>query len=104
MVSSATQPIRKGDRLAAPKVVPQITPGTSKTLFDALLSSALDAAILVEQPFALPKSLTQQNIRQEPLLRPYNFLTTPPIVFLSLTRSNTCFSFRTSGVILLKIY
>ncbi len=53
---------------AAPKVVAQITPGTSKTLFDDLLSGALDAAILVEPPFALPKSLTLQNIRQEPLL------------------------------------
>jgi len=53
---------------AAPKVVPQITPGTSKTLFDALLSGTLDAGILVEPPFALPKSLTQQNIRREPLL------------------------------------
>lgn len=52
----------------APKVVPKIIPGTSKTLFDALLSDTLDAAILVEPPFALPRSLIQQNIHQEPLL------------------------------------
>lgn len=53
---------------AAPQVVPQIIPGTSKTVYDALLSDTLDAAILVEPPFALPKSLTQQVIRQEQLL------------------------------------
>lgn len=52
----------------APKVVPKIIPGTSKTLFDSLLSDTLDAAILVEPPFALPKSLIQQHIHQEPLL------------------------------------
>lgn len=53
---------------AAPRVMPKIIPGTSKTLFDALLSDTLDAAILVEPPFALPKSLIQQDIHQEPLL------------------------------------
>lgn len=73
----------------APKVVPKITPGTSKTLFDALLSGTLDAAILVEPPFALPKSLTQQNIRSEPLLllskgihdrTPHEILSTEPYI------------------------
>ena len=53
---------------AAPKVVPQIIPGTSKTVYDALLSGAIDTAILVEPPFALPKTLVQRTIRQENLL------------------------------------
>lgn len=74
---------------AAPKVVPRITPGTSKTLFDALLSGYLDAAILVEPPFALPKSLTLQDVRQEPLLLlskgiddrfPHQILSTEPYI------------------------
>lgn len=53
---------------AAPKVVPQIIPGTSKTIYDGLISQSLDAAILVRPPFALPKSLKRKTIRTEQLL------------------------------------
>ncbi len=53
---------------AAPQVVPKILPGTSKNIYDGLISESLDAAILVEPPFALPKSLKKKTIRKEQLL------------------------------------
>ena len=51
-----------------PQVLPHITPGTSQTLYDALQAERLDAAILVEPPFVLPKTLTVSILREEPLV------------------------------------
>lgn len=52
----------------APQVKPLITPGTSQVLYDALLSENLDAAILVEPPFHIAKTLEIDTLRKEPLL------------------------------------
>lgn len=45
-----------------------IEPGTSKALYNRVLDGALDAAILVHPQFEIPKNLTLQVIRQEPLM------------------------------------
>jgi DNA-binding transcriptional LysR family regulator len=73
----------------APQVRPHITPGTSQSLFDALQAEALDAAILVAPPFEIPKTLTADVLRKEPLLlisragnarSPHEVLTTRPYI------------------------
>jgi DNA-binding transcriptional LysR family regulator len=73
----------------APQVRPHITPGTSQTLYDALQNEALDAAILVAPPFEIPKTLTVDVLRKEPLLllssagkdrSPHEVLTTQPYI------------------------
>ncbi|MEA3544055.1 MAG: LysR family transcriptional regulator [Thermodesulfobacteriota bacterium] len=53
---------------SAPQVKLHITPGTSQILYDALQTETLDAAILVEPPFAVPKKLAVDRLRKEPLL------------------------------------
>lgn len=51
----------------APNVLPIITPGTSKALYEAMQADTLDAAILVDPPFSIPKNLLKFIIQDEPL-------------------------------------
>ncbi|MBB3612586.1 LysR substrate-binding domain-containing protein [Rhizobium sp. BK602] len=59
--------IRETARLA-PQLKLRLVPGASHFLYEQLLAGELDMAILVEPPFALPKSLVGHVLRQEPLL------------------------------------
>lgn len=52
----------------APQLRPAIVPGTSRSLYQALLAAELDAAILVAPPFALPRGWQAQLLRQEELV------------------------------------
>jgi DNA-binding transcriptional LysR family regulator len=52
----------------APRARLVIVPGTSKSLFQSLQAGDLDAAIVVEPPFALPKTMRAIRLRAEPLL------------------------------------
>lgn len=52
----------------APNLKLVIVPGTSRSLYQALLSGELDAALLVAPPFELPKSLQSTVLRKEPLV------------------------------------
>lgn len=52
----------------APKLVLKIIPGTSSSLLTDLDDGKLDAAIIVQPPFELPKRLTVELLRKEPLL------------------------------------
>ncbi|VVM51074.1 hypothetical protein PS645_00754 [Pseudomonas fluorescens] len=52
----------------APGITPVIVPGTSRSLYEALLSGAIDAAVLVVPPFELPKALRMVQLRKEPLV------------------------------------
>ncbi|MFO2463645.1 LysR family transcriptional regulator [Pseudomonas sp. 15FMM2] len=52
----------------APALKPVIVPGTSRSLYQALLAGELDAAILVAPPFELPKALHRHALRKEPLV------------------------------------
>lgn len=51
--------------LRAPRLRLRLVPGSSLQLFEQLVAGELDAAILVEPPFALPKSLVGHHIRRE---------------------------------------
>jgi DNA-binding transcriptional LysR family regulator len=53
---------------AAPKLRLRLVPGTSLQLYEQLVAGNLDAAVLVQPPFAIPKSLTAKSIRLEPLM------------------------------------
>ena len=53
---------------SAGAIRPVIVPGTSKSLYGAMLEDQLDAAILVAPPFALPKTLRARALRKEPLI------------------------------------
>lgn len=52
----------------APNLKPGIVPGTSRSLYQAVLDEELDAAILVIPAFELPKSLTAYRIKTENLV------------------------------------
>lgn len=52
----------------APGVRPAIVPGTSRSLYQALLAGEIDAAILVAPPFELPKTLQALTLRREELI------------------------------------
>lgn len=52
----------------APQLKLVIVPGTSRSLFQALLGGELDAAILVAPPFELPKAMRSVPLRKEPLV------------------------------------
>ncbi|MBP0597446.1 LysR family transcriptional regulator [Herbaspirillum sp. LeCh32-8] len=52
----------------APGLRPAIVPGTSRSLYQALLAGEIDAAILVAPPFELPRTLRAQSLRQEELI------------------------------------
>jgi DNA-binding transcriptional LysR family regulator len=54
-------------RQIAPGLVPQVEPGSSATLYDALQAQQLDAALIVAPPFAPAASLTFTLLRTEPL-------------------------------------
>ena len=53
---------------SAPSLKPVIVPGTSRSLYQALQSGELDAAILVAPPFELPKVFHRVSLRKEPLV------------------------------------
>jgi DNA-binding transcriptional LysR family regulator len=59
--------IRKVARLA-PLLKLRLVPGASHLLFEQLLVDELEMVILVEPPFALPKSIVGYVLRKEPLL------------------------------------
>ncbi|WP_050468863.1 LysR substrate-binding domain-containing protein [Herbaspirillum chlorophenolicum] len=52
----------------APGMRPAIVPGTSRSLYQALLAGEIDAAILVAPPFELPKTLHALTLRREELI------------------------------------
>lgn len=52
----------------APGLRPAIVPGTSRSLYQALLAGEIDAAILVAPPFELPRTLHARLLRQEELI------------------------------------
>jgi len=52
----------------APKLVLQIKPGTSNSLFSDLSERKIDAAIIALPPYALPRSFTVEQLRVEPLV------------------------------------
>lgn len=54
--------------VSAPGLTPVIVPGTSRSLYQALLSGEVDAATLVAPPFELPKALQAVSLRKEPLV------------------------------------
>ena len=54
--------------MQAPKVTPYLRPGTSVSLYNALLSEQLDAIIIVAPPFVAPKSITTVVLRVELLV------------------------------------
>jgi DNA-binding transcriptional LysR family regulator len=53
---------------AAPGLRLRLVPGSSLHLYDMLSRGALDAAVLVAPPFALPKGLVAHLLRTEPLV------------------------------------
>jgi DNA-binding transcriptional LysR family regulator len=53
---------------AAPKLVLQIKPGTSNSLFTDLAERRIDAAIIALPPYALPRSFNVLVLRNEPLV------------------------------------
>lgn len=61
-------PILMKLRQSAPKLELVITPGAGPDLFDRVRSRELDAAILVQPPFVMPKSMQWQTVRREPLV------------------------------------
>jgi DNA-binding transcriptional LysR family regulator len=52
----------------APKLVLQIKPGTSNSLFSDLAERRIDAAIIALPPYALPRSFKVLVLRNEPLV------------------------------------
>ncbi|MFG1402570.1 LysR family transcriptional regulator [Xanthobacter sediminis] len=52
----------------APGLKLQLVPGSSLQLYEQLAHGALDAAVLVAPPFALPKGLAARLLRTEPLV------------------------------------
>ncbi|MDQ0512278.1 LysR substrate-binding domain-containing protein [Ancylobacter amanitiformis] len=52
----------------APRLRLRLVPGSSSALLESLIAGDLDMAILVEPPFALPKTLASTRIRSEPLV------------------------------------
>ncbi|WP_010141346.1 LysR substrate-binding domain-containing protein, partial [Oceanicola sp. S124] len=54
-------------RIRAPRLEMQITPGASASLYEALRSGELNAALIVAPPFATPFGLQQHPLRSEPL-------------------------------------
>jgi len=52
----------------APNIKHRVIPGTSESLFNAILNGEIDAAILVAPAFALPVALSATSLRKEPLV------------------------------------
>jgi DNA-binding transcriptional LysR family regulator len=57
-----------GLRQSAPRLELVLAPGASPDLFDRVRSRELDAAIVVQPPIVMPKSMQWQTIRREPLV------------------------------------
>ncbi len=51
-----------------PKIYIDIEAGVSRDLYHQVLGHRLDAALIVEPPFAVPKSFTWRVLREEPLV------------------------------------
>jgi DNA-binding transcriptional LysR family regulator len=51
-----------------PKIDIFIEAGVSRDLYHQLLGDKLDAALIIEPPFAIPKSFTRRVLREEPLV------------------------------------
>jgi DNA-binding transcriptional LysR family regulator len=68
-----------------PKIDIFIEAGVSRDLYHQVLGEKLDAALIVEPPFAIPKSFTQRVLREEPLvvLAPRAMAHLDPLVLLS---------------------
>jgi DNA-binding transcriptional LysR family regulator len=67
MLTGAIPGILRRLRGLAPRLEPQIVPGTSAALYESLLNRRIDAALLVAPPFALSPALCQHILRDEPL-------------------------------------
>ncbi len=52
----------------APKIKPYIKPGVSKFLYSELISENIDAGIIIQPPFQIPKTLVTQTLWEEPLI------------------------------------
>jgi len=52
----------------APQAAIRITPGTSASLFEKLEAAELDAALLIQPPFKLPKSLHCVSLDIQPFV------------------------------------
>ena len=73
-----------------PDVAFFVAPGTSQDLYQRVLVGELDAAIIVQPPFAIPKECAWQIVREEPLVfiaangvdisDPHRLLMTEPFV------------------------
>lgn len=55
-------------RQSSPRLELVLTPGAGPDLFDRVRSRELDAAILVQPPFVIPKSMQWQTVRREHLV------------------------------------
>lgn len=68
-----------------PNVDVYIATGVSGTLYHQLISEALDAALIIEPQFAVPKSLVWHVLRSEPLkvLAPRSLAHVPPLELLA---------------------
>lgn len=68
-----------------PKVDVYIAAGVSRSLYHQVVSEALDAALIVEPQFAIPKSLVWRVLRSEPLvvLAPASLAHVPPLELLA---------------------
>ncbi|NKL21199.1 LysR family transcriptional regulator [Rhizobium leguminosarum bv. viciae] len=51
-----------------PGIHVEVQPGQSSDLFQRIIDGNLDAAILVEPPFAIPKEFTWHELRKDPLV------------------------------------
>lgn len=51
-----------------PDIDVHVAPGTSRDLYQRVLDGDLDVALMVEPPFAIPKTLAWGRVREEPLL------------------------------------
>ena len=52
----------------APKIKPYIKPGVSKVLYNELISENIDAGIIIQPAFKIPKTLVSQSLWEEPLI------------------------------------
>ncbi|AUQ48984.1 transcriptional regulator, LysR family [Phaeobacter inhibens] len=54
-------------RQAAPEVALQLVPGTSEGLYALMQQGQVDAALLIEPPFALPKAYVFKEVARQPI-------------------------------------
>ena len=55
-------------RQSTPLLELVLTPGAGPDLFDRVRARELDAAVIVQPPFVMPKSMQWQTVRREPLV------------------------------------